>query len=99
MDVLIGNGMTDRYRTALSKYDIVCTNASLTPVLPISTCLRMKQAVPRCEKMFRESCVEKFDAMACEAANAFCENELALPYFASGQHFRELLRVYFFISV
>ena len=79
--------MTDRYRITLSKYDIVCTSASLPPVLPIETCVRMKKAVPRCEKLLRESCVDQFDSMGCEAAAAFCNTELALPFIQSGQCF------------
>ncbi|VDB85108.1 unnamed protein product [Peniophora sp. CBMAI 1063] len=81
---IIGNGMTDRYRITLSKYDIVCTSASLPPVLPIETCVRMKKAVPRCEKLLQASCVDQFDSMGCEAAAAFCNTEIGLPFALSG---------------
>jgi carboxypeptidase C (cathepsin A) len=51
-----------------------------------STCVRMKQAVPRCEKMLQASCVDVFDAMGCQAAAAFCSAEINAPFFASGMN-------------
>ncbi|KAF8919272.1 Alpha/Beta hydrolase protein [Mucidula mucida] len=56
--VLIGNGMTDYITMLLSYYDILCTGASLPPMLDIATCVRMKTVYPRCQKWMKEACVE-----------------------------------------
>ncbi|KAF8589301.1 serine carboxypeptidase [Ramaria rubella] len=82
--VMIGNGMTDVPRTILSYYDMQCTGASVSPVQDVTTCVRMKQAVPRCQRLFQESCVDRFDAMSCEAAEAFCFSEIHLPFLNTG---------------
>jgi hypothetical protein len=44
----------------------------------------MKQAAPRCEKMLKAACVDVFDPMSCEAAEAFCANEISAPFFSTG---------------
>ncbi|TFY74541.1 hypothetical protein EWM64_g9472 [Hericium alpestre] len=77
---VIGNGLTERGTMFSSYYDMACTPASLPPVLGISTCVRMKQAVPRCLKWHKESCVDYFDSMSCRAATDFCSSELEAPY-------------------
>ncbi|KAF9049221.1 serine carboxypeptidase [Hymenopellis radicata] len=78
--VLIGNGMTDYITMLLSYYDILCTGASLPPVLDIATCVRMKTIYPRCQKWMREACIESFDGINCKAAIATCERELQAPF-------------------
>ncbi|KZT24376.1 serine carboxypeptidase [Neolentinus lepideus HHB14362 ss-1] len=82
--IMLGNGQTDIFSMTLSFYDMTCTAASLPPVLPISTCVRIKQAVPRCEKMMREACVDRFDSISCEDAVAVCRAEIGFPYVATG---------------
>ncbi|KAF9007860.1 Alpha/Beta hydrolase protein [Cyathus striatus] len=55
-------------------YDMACTRAGgLSPVADIKTCIRMKQAVPRCKKWLKES-----------SAIMFCESELEEPISATG---------------
>jgi hypothetical protein len=44
----------------------------------------MKTAAPRCEKAFKASCVDTFDAMGCGAAASFCAAELQAPFWQSG---------------
>ncbi|KAF8586718.1 serine carboxypeptidase [Ramaria rubella] len=82
--VMIGNGMTDVRRMILSYYDIQCSSVSVKPFQDISTCVRMKQAVPRCERMLLDSCFDQFDAMSCGAASLFCTAELDTPFFKTG---------------
>jgi len=84
--VMIGNGLTDNFRMVPSYYDMTCSGASVDPVLDISTCVRMKQAVTRCKKWMKAACVDHFDAMDCNAASDFCEAEIAVPFFLSGKN-------------
>jgi len=79
--VMIGNGMTNTALMSTSYYDMTCTPASLDPVQNIETCVRMKTAAPRCDKMLRESCVDTFDAIGCNAANMFCNSEVSAPFY------------------
>ncbi|THH16795.1 hypothetical protein EW146_g3910 [Bondarzewia mesenterica] len=78
-----GNGLTDPFKAVTSYYDMSCTPASIHPVLDISTCVRMKEALPRCEKWLKESCIDQFDSMNCEAASNFCNTELSAPFEAT----------------
>ncbi|KZV92237.1 peptidase S10, serine carboxypeptidase [Exidia glandulosa HHB12029] len=81
--VVIGNGSSDRLTQALSSYDILCTNTTgLGTFLPISTCVRMRNAMPRCKTWFTESCLDMYDAMSCEAAASFCRTELSYGPFS-----------------
>ncbi|KAI9001448.1 peptidase S10 serine carboxypeptidase [Trametes punicea] len=85
--VLIGNGITDISTLYAGRYEVECGTASLdVPFQKISTCVRMKIALPRCEKAMQESCVDRFDAMGCQAAVNFCESELTTAYHASGRN-------------
>ncbi|KAA1475365.1 alpha/beta-hydrolase [Dentipellis sp. KUC8613] len=88
--VMIGNGMTDRLVATTSYFDMSCTAASVPPVLDISTCVRMKKAIPRCEKWYTKSCLDQFDLMNCEAALNFCDNELSEPFAATGLNFYDI---------
>jgi len=83
--VLIGNGNTDISELFPGKYTIQCGTAALdTPWQDISTCVRMKTALPRCQKMLIGSCVDTFDEMNCRAAVQFCQSEIEQPYLAKG---------------
>ncbi|KIM38984.1 hypothetical protein M413DRAFT_447347 [Hebeloma cylindrosporum] len=84
--IMIGNGITDFYTMTASYYDMACTPASLPPILDISTCMRMKQALPRCQKWLKESCIDTYDAINCGAAAQFCGIELSDPFFYSGKN-------------
>ncbi|KZT54075.1 alpha/beta-hydrolase [Calocera cornea HHB12733] len=84
--VLIGNGYTDVPTMMPSYYDIACTNVSVPPYLDIERCVRMKRAVPRCQRMLQESCVTILDELACGAARMFCQQELEMPTWASGRN-------------
>ncbi|KAF8518463.1 serine carboxypeptidase [Gautieria morchelliformis] len=86
VSVMIGNGLTDFPRTMLSYYDMQCTGASVPAFQDISVCVRMKQALPRCQRMMQDSCVDIFDAMSCGAAQQFCYSEIATPYWLSGRN-------------
>ncbi|KAI0310446.1 serine carboxypeptidase [Amylostereum chailletii] len=89
---IIGNGMTDVENMVKSYYDMACTPASVHPVVDISTCVRMKKALPRCAKWLKASCVDQFDDMNCEAATSFCNTELMWPYFATGLNYYDISR-------
>ncbi|KDQ51312.1 hypothetical protein JAAARDRAFT_140320 [Jaapia argillacea MUCL 33604] len=83
--VMIGNGLTDFATSVLSYYDMVCTGASVDPIVDISTCVRMKQAVPRCQKLMKKSCIDMFDPISCDEAMAVCGLELQNPFHATGK--------------
>ncbi|KAF9561535.1 serine carboxypeptidase [Agrocybe pediades] len=82
--IMIGNGNTDMSVKFPSYYDIACTNASLPPILDVKTCTRMKQTVPRCQRWFKDACIDQLDASSCQAAYAFCDEELSNPILDSG---------------
>ncbi|VDB85103.1 unnamed protein product [Peniophora sp. CBMAI 1063] len=82
--IMIGNGATEPLTALTSYYDMLCTPASVFPVLDISSCVRMKQTIPRCKRWFTESCLDQYDEMACRAANSFCTTELMDPFDALG---------------
>ncbi|KAG9315964.1 Alpha/Beta hydrolase protein [Chiua virens] len=69
--VMIGNGMTDYFTMTPSYVDMVCTATSVFPIASISSCIRMKQALPRCQKWTLESCVD---------------HEISDPFFATGMN-------------
>ncbi|KAF7975337.1 hypothetical protein HWV62_9779 [Athelia sp. TMB] len=84
--IIIGNGMTDFAGMMLSYFDMQCTPASVHPIQDIASCIRMKQALPRCEKWVQHACIETSDAMNCEAAMSFCSTELMVPFFNTGMN-------------
>jgi len=84
--IMIGNGFTDFYTMLTSYYDMACTPVSVPPILDIGSCVRMKQTLPRCQKLLRTSCIDSYDAINCEAAAQFCGSELSGPFFALGKN-------------
>ncbi|KAJ7259665.1 serine carboxypeptidase [Mycena rebaudengoi] len=82
--VMIGNGITDFYHQMTSSYDMQCTAASMPPTVSIAKCVRMKQVIPRCEKWLKESCIDVFDSINCQAAVNFCQTELTGPFWETG---------------
>ncbi|KAK7461330.1 hypothetical protein VKT23_008509 [Stygiomarasmius scandens] len=82
--VMIGNGLTDLYTMYSAYYEMTCTAASRTPILDIKTCVSMKQALPRCEKWTKSSCLDQFDSINCGAATTFCYNAIATPFWQTG---------------
>ncbi|EJC99355.1 serine carboxypeptidase, partial [Fomitiporia mediterranea MF3/22] len=82
--IMIGNGVTDFFTFIRSYYDMQCTNMGIGPLQPISTCVRMKQSLPRCEKRQKEACIDHFDLIDCSSAFTFCANELFAPYKNAG---------------
>ncbi|PCH38418.1 serine carboxypeptidase [Wolfiporia cocos MD-104 SS10] len=73
--VIIGNGATDSGLVMISYYEMQCKPVSIPPIQDISTCVRMKQAIPRCQKMVQESCYDRFESFGCKAAELFCTEE------------------------
>ncbi|PPQ70716.1 hypothetical protein CVT24_000832 [Panaeolus cyanescens] len=92
VSIMLGNGYTDFATLMPSYYDMACTAASTAPVLSISTCMRMKQALPRCKQWIKESCIDKFDAIGCGAATTFCSQELEEPYFLANRNPYDITR-------
>ncbi|KAI0033637.1 serine carboxypeptidase [Vararia minispora EC-137] len=82
--IMVGNGLTEPLDTLLSYYDMTCTPASTKPVVDISTCVRMKKALRRCEIGYKKWCIDTYDDMNCGSINSFCENELMGPFDATG---------------
>ncbi|KAJ7596523.1 serine carboxypeptidase [Mycena floridula] len=78
--IMIGNGYTDFITQFVSVYDMLCTSASLFPIVDIATCVRMKQVMPRCKKWMQEACFDQFEAINCQAAVGFCSAELQGPF-------------------
>ncbi|KAI0347016.1 peptidase S10 serine carboxypeptidase [Trametopsis cervina] len=92
--VLIGNGITDISTLYEGRYDIECGTAALdVPFQYISTCVRMKRALPRCNEAMRKSCVDRFDSIDCRAAVAFCDAELSTGYWASGRNVYDISKM------
>lgn len=46
--------------------------------------------LPRCEKLFKESCVDILDPIGCAAANAFCWSAIELPEGEFDRFFRNV---------
>ncbi|KAG1863717.1 Alpha/Beta hydrolase protein [Suillus subluteus] len=85
--VLIGNGITDISTLYQGRYEIECGTAALEiPFQQISSCVRMKSALPRCQAFMRDGCIDQFDHMNCGAAVAFCDAQLSTAMWASGRN-------------
>ncbi|PFH45567.1 hypothetical protein AMATHDRAFT_158699 [Amanita thiersii Skay4041] len=82
--VMIGNGLTDYAAMLLSYYEAGCTSRTLPPILDISTCVKMRQMVPRCKKWIKEACIDVFDVISCSAAVNTCQIELLGPFYLTG---------------
>ncbi|KAI0354050.1 serine carboxypeptidase [Trametes cingulata] len=80
--IMLGNGCTDFATMLPSYYDAQCADPTLPAIQDISTCVKLKQSVPRCEKRFKASCVDTFDSIDCAAAANFCFDALT-GYFAN----------------
>jgi len=78
--IAIGNGVTDFHVVLRSYYDVQCTGASIAPYQTISTCVKMRQALPRCEKLTKHACIDQFDLMNCAAAFQFCSSAFSEPF-------------------
>lgn len=83
--VLLGNGLTDVITMIPTYYDMLCTKAGF-PVADISSCVKIKQAMPRCEQWTKEECVDRFDAIGCMAARNFCMSLTFDALFATGRN-------------
>ncbi|KAG5645267.1 hypothetical protein DXG03_006569 [Asterophora parasitica] len=85
--VLIGNGITDISTLYAGRYEVECGTASLdVPFQTIGNCVRMKTALPRCEKALQRGCIEQFDSINCRAAVNFCDSELSTAMWATGKN-------------
>ncbi|PBK73182.1 peptidase S10, serine carboxypeptidase [Armillaria solidipes] len=92
--VLIGNGITDISTLYAGRYEIECGTAALdVPFQSISTCVRMKTALPRCQSAMLKGCIEQFDIINCRAAVNFCDNELSTGMWASGRNVYDISKM------
>ncbi|KAF8075840.1 peptidase S10 serine carboxypeptidase [Lyophyllum atratum] len=85
--VLIGNGITDISTLYAGRYEVECGTASLdVPFQSIGACVRMKTALPRCQKAMQKGCIDQFDLINCKAAVNFCDSELSTAMWATGRN-------------
>ncbi|KAG6829682.1 hypothetical protein H0H92_003800 [Tricholoma furcatifolium] len=85
--VLIGNGITDISTIYPGRYEVECGTASLEiPFQSIGACVKMKTALPRCQKAMQKACIDQFDQINCRAAVSFCDSELSSAMWASGRN-------------
>lgn len=82
--IMIGNGCTEIRTMFASHYEMQCHPRPVPPVSDISSCVRMKQIVPRCEKRIKDSCIDSTDPIDCEAAVSFCSSAIHEPFFSTG---------------
>ncbi|KAL0062356.1 hypothetical protein AAF712_010767 [Marasmius tenuissimus] len=82
--IMIGNGMTDPFKMMWSYHDFMCTEATLPPVISISTCVQLKPIVKRCKKWTKAACLDQYDAINCGAASNWCEGNLFSTFIATG---------------
>jgi len=85
VSLMIGNGCTGMASMIMSYYDFQCTGASLPPFQDITTCIRMKKALPRCRHMLKTSCLDLYDEMGCSEAFSFCSTELDRPFYKTNR--------------
>ncbi|KAJ8515299.1 hypothetical protein ONZ45_g7277 [Pleurotus djamor] len=52
----------------------------------ISTCITMKQMMPRCQRWFKAACIDHFDAIDCNAATTLCQEAVSAPYILAGKN-------------
>ncbi|KAJ7614602.1 peptidase S10 serine carboxypeptidase [Mycena polygramma] len=92
--VIIGNGITDISTLYPGRYEVECGTAALeVPFQSISTCVRMKASLPRCQALMQKSCINTFDVIDCAAAVAFCDNELSTGMWASGRNVYDISKM------
>ncbi|EKM57984.1 uncharacterized protein PHACADRAFT_206831 [Phanerochaete carnosa HHB-10118-sp] len=81
--VIIQNGCTDLKTMIPSYYNVACQHKTVAPVLGISPCIGIKQALPRCEKWLKEACYDVTDAISCRTALSFCWSHIGMPFLTS----------------
>ncbi|KAJ7481666.1 Alpha/Beta hydrolase protein [Mycena latifolia] len=92
--VIIGNGITDISTLYPGRYEVECGRAALeVPFQSIGTCVRMKAALPRCQKAMQAGCIDQFDAINCRAAVNFCDSELSTGMWASGRNVYDISKM------
>jgi hypothetical protein len=68
----------------LADYEHACTKASgLGPVIGVAQCQAMALALPRCEQMQKDNCLDRFDLVGCQNAQAFCAQHISAPFWAA----------------
>ncbi|KAF8987284.1 Alpha/Beta hydrolase protein [Cyathus striatus] len=84
--LIIENGVVDFRNMIDSYYTTACTNVSVSPVLDIASCERMKQAVPHCKKLIQDGCTGAADSFGCDPAYSYCNEEIAMPLLCAGKY-------------
>ncbi|EKM54964.1 uncharacterized protein PHACADRAFT_255219, partial [Phanerochaete carnosa HHB-10118-sp] len=82
--LMIGNGCTDWLSMLRGHYEVQCTSVTLAPVQDIGTCVDMKRRLSRCEKWYKDTCIDRKDSISCSTASAFCAESIMAPYMATG---------------
>ncbi|KAJ7057134.1 peptidase S10 serine carboxypeptidase [Mycena amicta] len=91
--IIIGNGITDISTLYPGRYEIECGRAALdVPFQSIGNCVRMKTALPRCQKLLKDGCIDKLDMIDCGAAVAFCDTHLSTAMWATDRNVYDITK-------
>ena len=84
--VMIGNGITDFFRTMDSYYPYQCTiqGGLNQTVQSIGECVEMAENLPKCDRLARRGCLESKDFTECAIAIQFCETILGSSFIRAG---------------
>ncbi|KAL7415404.1 Alpha/Beta hydrolase protein [Mrakia frigida] len=92
--VMIGNGWTDSYTMYQGYVDQQCTAGAGTGVIQsISTCVKLREALPRCLEGFKRECRDRFDLLGCGAAVDFCMSITIAPFQKLGRNWYDISEV------
>ncbi|KAJ6786716.1 hypothetical protein PWT90_08974 [Aphanocladium album] len=80
--ILIGNGLTDVYNQYPQYPEMACGNGGYAAVLDQSTCRRMRNAVPGCQRAIQQ-CYNTQDDDDCSNASNSC-GSVSGPYYNTG---------------
>lgn len=60
------------------------------PIQSIGTCVKLQEALPRCQRMIQEECRDRFDLLACGMAVDFCTSISITPFQALGRSWYDM---------
>ncbi|KAF8317878.1 alpha/beta-hydrolase [Clavulina sp. PMI_390] len=72
VSVAIGNGMVSMPKILPSWYKMMCTPASVAPILNIEHCVDLKHKIRMCQRRIQADCEDKFEPLSCAASGEYC---------------------------